>query len=73
MERPDLTDVAPDIVAYIKSLEAELAELQPKQREPEPTEPPTTLNVISISKDGQAKRTPPPFLRPSTARWHGCV
>ena len=61
MERPDLTDVAPNVVAYIESLEAELAELQPKQREPEPTEVPTTLNVISISKGGQAKRTPRHF------------
>jgi hypothetical protein len=35
MERPDLTDVAPEIVAYIEALEAELAETQPKQRAPE--------------------------------------
>ncbi|MCB8946321.1 MAG: hypothetical protein H6658_21460 [Ardenticatenaceae bacterium] len=61
MERPDLTNVAPEIVAYIEALEAELEELQPKQREPEPSEPPTTLNVITISKDGQAKRTPRHF------------
>jgi DNA gyrase subunit A len=58
MERPDLTDVVPEIVAYIEALEAELAETQPKQREPEPAEPPTTLNVITISQEGKAKRTP---------------
>ena len=61
MERPDITDVAPEVVAYIEALEAELAGLRPKQRELEPSEPPTTLNVITISREGRAKRTPRHF------------
>lgn len=61
MERPDLTDAAPEIVAYIEALEAELAEVQPKPRETEPAEPETTLNVLTISQRGQAKRTPRHF------------
>lgn len=61
MERPDLTDVAAEVVAYIEALEAELEGLQPKQHEPEPSEPPTTLNVITVSQAGRAKRTPRHF------------
>lgn len=64
MERPDLTDATTTIVEYIEALEAELATLraQPSSRrneEPlEPSEPPTTVNLITISADGMAKRTP---------------
>jgi len=65
MERPDLSTIAPEIVAYIESLEAELAQSRTppagrwRDEEPqEPSEPPTTLNVIAISTDGVAKRTP---------------
>jgi DNA gyrase subunit A len=65
IERPDLSSVDPEIVAYIEALEASLAEKhhissRPKS-EPaslEPSEPPTTLNVITITADGYAKRTP---------------
>ncbi len=70
IERPDLTDVAPDVLAYIENLEAELA-AQPARRarpqvvaepepdaEPELCEPPTTINLITLSKAGIAKRTP---------------
>lgn len=66
LERPDLTDVDPEVLAYIETLEMELLQLQTAQpaRKPveekplEPSEPPTTMNVISISRDGLAKRTP---------------
>lgn len=68
IERPDLSDVAPEILAYIESLEAQLA-AQPARRariqaidepeaEPEPSEPPTTINVLTISTAGTVKRTP---------------
>jgi DNA gyrase subunit A len=69
IERPDLTDVDPDVLAYIEALEMELLQAQtakPPQRNSEekplePSEPPTTMNVISISRDGFAKRTPRHF------------
>jgi DNA gyrase subunit A len=69
VERPDLTHVAPVIRAYIEALEAELERLQ-RPTEPRsrpavvaeapliPHEPPTTLNVITVSAGGIAKRTP---------------
>lgn len=65
LERPDLSGVDDEIVAYINALEEELAASQQSGRgtsrsEPtlEPSEPPTTMNVISISAGGLAKRTP---------------
>lgn len=66
IERPDLTGIDPEILAYIESLEAELDDLRSREEESssrsesslEPSEPPTTINVISISKNGLAKRTP---------------
>ncbi len=69
LERPDLTGVAPEVATYIEALETELLQLQsakstrkPVEEQPlEPSEPPTTMNVISISKDGFAKRTPRHF------------
>ena len=64
-ERPDLTGLNPDLVAYIEALEAEIEQLGSKravrQRDtapPEPDEPPTTINIITISAGGLAKRTP---------------
>lgn len=67
-DRPDLTSASPAITAYIASLEAALARLradaaaEPEQPQaisaPEPNEPPTTLNVVTTSADGLAKRTP---------------
>ena len=65
--RPDLTGVPPMVVAYIESLEAELERLAahrsalragPELEPSEPSEPPTTLNVVTISSRGMAKRTP---------------
>jgi len=64
-ERPDLSGVREDILAYIESLESALAAAQQRgsratraESPLEPSEPPTTMNVISISADGLAKRTP---------------
>ncbi len=62
MERPDLSQTTPEIRAYITQLETELARLiEGKRRSstpPEPSEPETTLHVITISRQGVAKRTP---------------
>ncbi len=64
LERPDLSGVAPEVRAYIEALEAALADAQAaaesEERETplEPSEPPTTINVITVSAKGMAKRTP---------------
>lgn len=63
LERPDLSNVAPEVKTYIEALETELARRQSRRdtaagAELEPGEPPTTLNVITISARGWAKRTP---------------
>lgn len=62
MERPDLSQSTPEIRAYITHLETELARLSEGKRRSsplaEPSEPETTLNVITISHRGTAKRTP---------------
>jgi DNA gyrase/topoisomerase IV subunit A len=62
VERPDLSQTDPAVRAYIQALEAELARLRPQDSSPppalEPSEPPTTLNVITISAASVAKRTP---------------
>src|SRR5258708_8821132 len=69
--RPDLSGASPDVIAYIEALEAALAaqrehglrvgtaaEEVVDEAPLEPNEPPTTLNVISVSAGGLAKRTP---------------
>ncbi len=68
VERPNLSGVGQKVQAYIESLEAELDRLrQAKDLDAEgaadaanfePAEPPTTLNLITISVRGRAKRTP---------------
>lgn len=77
LERPDLSQVPPEIRAYIESLEEQLrqssttakrssAEKHSTERdgslpegEPlEPIEPVTSLNLITVSRAGSAKRTP---------------
>ncbi|MEZ4682846.1 MAG: DNA gyrase C-terminal beta-propeller domain-containing protein [Caldilineaceae bacterium] len=68
LERPDVSGVNEEILAYIEALEEALAEAQADAQESsraaraesalEPSEPPTTMNVISISAHGLAKRTP---------------
>lgn len=65
LHRPDISRLDPEIQGYIEALEAEVDRLSaaPSQALPagspvEPSEPPTSINVISISKNGFAKRTP---------------
>lgn len=66
MERPDLTGVSPDVIAYIQKLEAALQGTprtggrgaSDASAPAEPSEPPTTMQVISVSRAGLAKRTP---------------
>lgn len=61
LERPDLSSVPQAVRAYIEALETELERLRPAQgagATPEPSEPPTTLNVITATRGGLAKRTP---------------
>lgn len=70
LERPDLSQIDSAVRAYIESLEAELKRLREADEDEdadservsakplEPSEPPTTLNVITVSASGLAKRTP---------------
>jgi len=70
LQRPDLTHVIPEVRAYIEALEAELASMRSTSArgreatwsEPaelsEPSEPPTTFNVITATAGGLIKRTP---------------
>jgi len=68
IERPDLDTLDPTIRAYVEALEAELDRLRRSEGRPqrsaapagpfEPSEPPTTLNVVAISAACLAKRTP---------------
>lgn len=66
MERPDLTGVSPAVVAYIRALEDALEEERERGERrssagaapAEPSESPTTIQVISVSRTGIAKRTP---------------
>jgi DNA gyrase subunit A len=70
IERPDLSEVAPDVLAYIESLEAALAAQTIRRTrppvvaevdldaEPELCEPPTTINLITLTAGGLLKRTP---------------
>jgi DNA gyrase subunit A len=63
-ERPDLTGIPQAVQEYIAALEAALAQLQAGEasaRSVEPEEPPTTIQVISMSRKGVAKRTPRHF------------
>lgn len=65
LNRPDLTGVDPAIRAYIEALEAELEQRRggkspslPEAMPPEPSEPPTTVALFTVSTAGLAKRTP---------------
>lgn len=71
LERPDLSGVDLDVMAYIEALEATLAgQRRPRtvtpalvvaagdDEIPELSEPPTTRNVITLSRAGLVKRTP---------------
>ncbi len=72
MERPDLSNIRTDVLAYIEALEARIAALEGKRsrvtvtalEEPEihretalPEEAPTTESMISLSANGRIKRT----------------
>jgi DNA gyrase subunit A len=64
VERPDLSNLPPEVVAYIEALEAALehpAAGDERELALEPSEPPTTINVVTISTNGLAKRTPRHF------------
>jgi DNA gyrase subunit A len=64
IERPDLSNLPPDVVAYIEALEAALeqpADSEAHELPLEPSEPPTPINVITITANGLAKRTPRHF------------
>jgi len=67
VERPDLTDLDPRVRAYIEALEVELKRFSPHQEQittavelevSDPTELPTTLQLVTISRQGFIKRTP---------------
>lgn len=67
MERPDLSNLDPQIRAYIEHLESRLKVADHPARSVEkpidrteilPSEPPTTINVVTISREGYGKRTP---------------
>ncbi len=70
LERPDLNLVSPAVRAYIEALETELVATRkspPRIRESfaddlaelnEPSEPPTTFQVITVTAGGLIKRTP---------------
>ena len=65
MDRPDLTGLTPAQLAYLENLEQELSRLRVASAQEthqaeavEPNEPPTSLNVVTASAQGNAKRTP---------------
>jgi DNA gyrase subunit A len=66
-EKPDLNQASPEIRAYIAALETELTRLRPQKSDPifassssetEEREPPTTINLLTVSRMGMIKRTP---------------
>ncbi len=69
MEKPDLSGIAPDVAAYIEYLEKELGHSRTQHAERgadgedpslqplEVSEPPTTAQIITVSRDGLIKRT----------------
>jgi len=65
IERPDLSQLDPAVRAYIEQLEAQLeswrseaSQIEGSAPLLETTEPPTSLNVITLCAGGWAKRTP---------------
>lgn len=61
--RPDLSDLPSQVIAYIEALESQIS-LQDERADvgersiAEPSEPPTTIQIISVSGSGMGKRTP---------------
>lgn len=67
-QRPDLSQVTPEVLAYIEALEAQISRRAASTKRPstvqtaaESDEPPTTINLITISEKGAIKRTPRHF------------
>jgi len=69
MQRPDLSGIPPEVAAYIEGLEQELARLRETGKrvaatgagdaaDHDPAEPPTTINVVTVTQSGLIKRTP---------------
>ncbi len=62
IERPDLTQVPSNVRDYIEALEAEVERLQNKGRKKVTAvaldEPATTQNLLTVTVNGSAKRTP---------------
>ncbi len=64
MQRPDLTNLPDDVVDYIEALEAQIESADhsvgaaARTAASEPSESPTSVNVITITQQGLAKRTP---------------
>lgn len=65
LERPDLSGLAPEVLAYIEALEAALNEADDEggrstrnEAPLEPSEPPTSKQIVTISANGFGKRTP---------------
>jgi len=66
MQRPDLSGIPPEVAAYIEGLEQELGRLRETGKrgaaaEPadnDPSEPPTTINIVTVTQNGLIKRTP---------------
>ncbi len=70
IDRPDLSGLPAEVVAYIEGLEAELAESRERRESTPatgraslalPDEPPTSHSIITISRQGMIKRTPRHF------------
>lgn len=61
-ERPDLSGLPAEVVAYIEALETELAHQRGRPESPRaaalPEEPPTPYSIITVSRRGAAKRSP---------------
>ncbi len=66
VERPDLTGLPAGIINYIHYLESQLNDIAFKKTkaetvdhaDPDPSEPPTTINIVTVSQGGLVKRTP---------------
>lgn len=64
LERPDLTGIPPAVLAYIEALEDALNDADDEEGRRtrneaplEPSEPPTTQQIVTVSASGLAKRT----------------
>ena len=79
MQRPDMTGLPADIQAYIEALEAEIESLRAEGDESrrgeaplEPSEPPTTINIITVSAAGESGTPSWIAAMPTTSTSSGC-